>query len=50
MLLAHIFLQCFLIVLVLRRFAGTRTPTRWHSFLDAVEYEYHFVEYEYEYE
>ena len=40
----------FMLVLVLRRFAGTRT--RWQSFQGEVEqdYEYHFVEYEYEQE
>ena len=31
-------------VLVLRRFAGTRTPTRSRSFPDVVEYEYHLLE------
>ena len=32
-------LQCFLIVLVLRRFAGTRTPTRCNGFANEYEYE-----------
>ena len=38
-------LKCFLIVLVLRRFAGTRT--RCHGFEIEIEIE---IEYEYEYE
>ncbi len=43
------FLQCFLIVLVLRRFAGTRT--RWYGFTNEREREYECeCEYEYEYE
>ena len=44
----------FVLVLVLRRFAGTRTPTRRWSFPAGVkykyEYEYRFAEYEYEYD
>ena len=34
-------------MLVLRRFAGTRTPTRWRGLSAAVEYEYRVAEYEY---
>jgi hypothetical protein len=33
------------LVLVLRRFAGTRNPARWQSF--RAEYEHRFAEYEY---
>ena len=42
------YFSIFLVVLVLSRFAGTRTPARGQRFPDVVQYEYHFVEHKHD--